>query len=121
MIDVMSGFVAAQGELYAKWKKKTRKEIGGASSLDADEDLGAMPNRKVNTKVKDELRTATEIRKIQATEENLRLKNMPKEKRRKIEAKMRQTKKQQQQHQLQTKMQLSAGGPRRRSKIIMRV
>merc|ERR1712146_95889 len=71
----------AAGELYAKWQKKTRREVGGFET----EHDGPRPNFKVNSKVPDELRNTQQIRKIQKKREDMKLKNMPKAKRRKIE------------------------------------
>ena len=71
----------AAGEMYAKWQKKTKREVGGVET----EDNGPRPNFKVNNKVPEELRTTEQIRKILKKREDMKLKNMPKEKRKKIE------------------------------------
>jgi hypothetical protein len=78
---------AVPGEFYEKWKKKTRREI---SIVGGDE--RERPQVKVNTNVKSELRSAQEIRKSKKTKSNLDMKNMAKDKRRKVEAKGRKKK-----------------------------
>lgn len=102
--------------MYEKWKKRTRREVGGT-----DEDGGRpMPNVKVNTKVKDELRTGDQIRKIKDSKENTKRKNMEKGKRAKLEAGQRKKKKAAQEKYGNKKVDL-ANGRNRRSKLIVRV
>lgn len=101
--------------MYEKWKKRTRREVGGH-----DEDSGRpMPNVKVNTKVRDELRGADQIRKIKDTKENMKNKNMQKDKRGKMEASQRKKKKGNQEKYGNKKVNFS--GMSRRSKVIVRV
>jgi hypothetical protein len=74
--------------MYAKWKKKTNREVG---AVDADDDSRNVnnkrlrPNFRYNNKVPDELKSASEIRKLRAEKADNKLKNMSKEKRRQIE------------------------------------
>jgi hypothetical protein len=81
-----------QGEMYAKWKKRTRNEVSLPGQGDADGDDRPRPNMKVNRGVKDELLTAKDMHKIKKTKENSKLKNMKKDKRSKIENKGRKAK-----------------------------
>lgn len=106
-----------QGEMYEKWKKRTHKEIGGN-----DPDAGTTrmgPNVKVNTKVRDELRSATEIRSLKAGKDNMKLKNMKKDKRGKVEAGMRKKRKANQETYGNKKVMHA--GMSRRSKLVVRV
>lgn len=117
--DKLNGSVRAgtvQGEMYEKWKKRTRREIGGSGD---DADSRPMPNVKVNTKVKDELRSADQIRKMKASKENMKTKNMQKDKRGKMEASQRRKKKANQEKYGNSKVNHS--GMSRRSKLIVRV
>jgi hypothetical protein len=105
----------AQGEMYEKWKKRTRREVGGT-----DEDGGRpMPNVRVNTKAKEELRTADQIRKGKESKENMKHKNMAKDKRGKMEASQRKKKKAGQEKYGNKKVNFS--GMSRKSKVIVRV
>ena len=78
--------------MYAKWKKRTRNEVSLPGQGDADGDDRPRPNMKLNRGVKDELLTSTEIHKVKKTRENMKLKNMAKDKRSKIESKGRKAK-----------------------------
>ncbi len=78
------------GELYEKWKKKSHRQVGGLGGEDDDD--RPRPNVKVNRHVKDELRTAVDIRKGKKSSENNKLKNMKKDKRSKFEASARKKK-----------------------------
>jgi hypothetical protein len=82
---------APQGEMYEKWKKKTKREISMPGM--GDEDDRPRPNFKFNSKVKDELRSSKDIKKMKDERANLKLKNMSKDKRRKIEGQQRKAKK----------------------------
>ena len=77
-----------QGELYEKWKKKSKREIN-TGNTDDDDDFRNRPNFKVNTNVKDELRSATDIRKLHNQKSKNKLKNMEKDKRASVEKKMK--------------------------------
>ena len=68
------------GEMYAQWQKKTKKEVGGF-----EEEDGPRPKFKHNSKVPDEIRSGQDMRKMQKVKEDMKLKNMPKVKRKKIE------------------------------------
>jgi len=68
--------------MYKRWMKKSRREVG--SSFEDDSSI-ERPNVKVNTKVPDELRNAEEISKRKYARDNNKLKNMVKDKRKKIE------------------------------------
>ena len=85
-----------QGEMYNKWKKKTRREIsapGGGNDGDGDSggrgggSYGSRPNPnfKVNSKVPNELQTAEQIRKSRVYKDNMKNKNMSKDKRTNLE------------------------------------
>lgn len=76
------------GEMYAKWMKKTHREIGGFE----DEGDSKRPNVKVNRKVPDELKNAQQLKKLREVKDNNALKNMAKDKRRKIEKKNKEKK-----------------------------
>lgn len=102
--------------MYEKWKKRTRREIGGT---DDSTDHRPMPNVKVNTKVKDELRSADQIRTSKATKENMKMKNMKKDKRGKMESSQRKKKKANQEKYGNKKVNFS--GMTRKSKLIVRV
>ena len=72
-----------KGEMYKKWKAKSHREVNiGPSESDFDDK--PRPNVKVNRHVRDEIRTAPEIRKLQDQREKMKLKNTTKEKRAKI-------------------------------------
>jgi ATP-dependent RNA helicase DDX54/DBP10 len=77
-----------QGELYEKWKKKSKREIN-TGNTDDDDDFRNRPNFKVNRNVKDELRSATDIRKLHQVKSKNKLKNMEKDKRASVEKKMK--------------------------------
>ena len=109
--------VLPQGEMYEKWKKKTHKEIGGH---DPDANFScAGPNVKVNSKVHDELRSATEMKQIKAGKDNMKLKNMKKDKRGQVEAGMRKKRKANQETYGNKKV--AYAGMSKRSKMIVRV
>lgn len=101
-----------QGELYEKWKKKSKREIQ-TGNTDDDDDLRNRPNFKVNRNVKEELRSATEIRKLHQTKSKNKLKNMEKEKRASVEKKMKKT-------TYQNK-KLVTNDRRRKGKVIIRM
>lgn len=72
-----------QGEMYNDWKKKTRREVTIAGT--GDEDYGQpKPNWRHNRKVPEELKNAQQIRKAHKEKDNMKLKNMSKEKRKSI-------------------------------------
>ena len=73
-----------QGEMYAKWKKKSKREVSLPGVLDTADDR-PRPNFKANRGATEELRDANVIRKMKKDNEKNKLKNMPKEKRGKIE------------------------------------
>ena len=91
---LIKGSSLPQGEMYEKWKKKSKREINNDSTMggnndDADDDR-PRPNFKVNTNVKDELKSAPEIRKSRKQKDKLKLKNMEKDKRSQVIGKMKQ-------------------------------
>lgn len=106
--------LSSQGELYEKWKKRTRREVGGEEAPDFEE----RPNFKHNRGVREEVRSAAQVRQAQEKRRDLQLKNMPKDKRKKIEAALR--KKKQQQGQKADFLKQNAVGMRRKAKIIVR-
>jgi superfamily II DNA/RNA helicase len=79
------------GDMYNKWAKKTHREINTFKVMadigqDTFHDMdGKVPNFKNNLDVPSELKNEQEIRKNKKVKENLRIKNLPKEKRRGIE------------------------------------
>lgn len=85
---MIKGSSLPQGEMYEKWKKKTKREVSMAG-LGSDDDDRPRPSFKHNTKVPDEIRSAHEVRKLKANKTNLKMKNMEKSKRTKLEAKNR--------------------------------
>jgi len=70
--------------MYNKWKKRTRREVSAPGQADHDDDR-PMPNVKVNRHLKDELKDINTLRKARKVKDNLKLKNMTKDKRRKVE------------------------------------
>lgn len=90
---------AKLGELYEKWQKRTNKSIGRVGVFDdvvAEGDAPADDSRTARkkgqgggAKLRDETKTAVEIRKERERKEKVALKNMKKSDRRKIEEKMR--------------------------------
>lgn len=76
-----------QGEMYAKWKKRTHREI----SVSGDDER-PRPNVSFNKNVKSELRNADEIRRSKKDKANVNLKNTRKDKRKNIESKTRRKK-----------------------------
>ena len=103
--------------MYEKWKKKTRREVGSEGGEESAYRAG--PNIKVNSKVKDELRTGAQIRSIKSTKDNMKVKNMSKEKRSKMEAGQR--KKKQADYAKYGNKKVNYAGQSRRSKMIVRV
>ncbi len=71
--------------MYSKWKKKTRREISAAGFGDDSIDSRPNPNYKVNSKVPNELNNADQIRKSRIFKENMKKKNMTKDKRTHLE------------------------------------
>lgn len=122
---------APAGELYKKWKAKTHREINTTAEANeggGDEDYRESggyknnnnkdtrrPNMKVNRNVKDEIRSADEIRKIQKKRDSNKLKNMSKDKRKQVLSKIKKTNKVQQQDRMSS---MNRGN--KRSKVIVR-
>jgi hypothetical protein len=103
--------------MYEKWKKKTRKEVD--SAVMEDDDAYARrpkPNVKVNTKVKEELRSAQDIKKLRKEEAKLKLKNMSREKRNSILKEQKKAKKAR-----QNNVRLGTQAGNRKMKVILRV
>ena len=110
--------------MYEKWKKRTRREVGNLS-----EDSGPThnynnnnsrgPNIRVNTKVRDELRSASEIKKLKGKKDDLKMKNMRKDKRTKLEATQRKNRKSN--FEKYGNKKLNGAGASRKSKLIVRV
>jgi len=82
--------------MYSKWKKRTRREVvapgAGAGGGGAGAGGGAgpgddrpIPNVKVNRHVPDEVKGAAALRKAKKAKDNLKLKNLSKDKRRRVE------------------------------------
>jgi hypothetical protein len=70
------------GEMYEKWKKKTKKEVGGENAVEMDRPT---PNVRVNKHVSDELKSAEQIRKVKVAKAKNKEKNMEKDKRAKLQ------------------------------------
>jgi hypothetical protein len=68
--------------MYKRWMKKSMREVG--NNFEDDGNV-SRPNVKVNTKVPDELRNAEQLSKRKSAKDNNKLKNMAKDKRKKIE------------------------------------
>ena len=101
--------------MYEAWKKKSKKEIS-LPGTGVEIDTRARPNMKYNSHVKDELRSAGDIRKMRATRDDNKLKNMSKEKRKTVEGK----KKKGQGKYVPNKLKTNMNGPNRRMKAIIR-
>jgi ATP-dependent RNA helicase DDX54/DBP10 len=92
---------AKLGELYEKWQKKTNKSIGRVGVFDDvtdmtdDADTVGYAKRtpkaqlKTNDNVKDDIKTATEIKKSREKKKKQQIKNMPKKERAKMFAEKR--------------------------------
>jgi hypothetical protein len=107
-----------QGEMYETWKKKTKREIslpGAGADLDQDASR-PRPNVKYNAHVKDELRSAGEIRQIKAKRDDNKLKNMSKDVRKKIQGKKSQAKGK----YVPDKLRYNMNGSNRKMKVIIR-
>lgn len=77
--------------MYEQWKKKRKIEINDDNE-DQNIDYRKRPNVRVNMNVKSEIRTKDEVRKLVKKRDDMKLKNMEKGKRRKIENNLRQKK-----------------------------
>jgi hypothetical protein len=102
--------------MYEKWKKKTRREVNMPGVGDEGDDR-PRPNFKANRHVKEELRSAQDIRKFKKEKDNKKMKNLSKDKRTKLEGKARKAKK-------ATEAGKQYTGPkagRRKTKAILRV
>ena len=77
------------GELYEKWKKKSRKEIRTIGGEDDDSSSGPSPKARYNLDVPDELKNVDQIRKLHKQKDKMKIKNMSKDKRAKVVAKMK--------------------------------
>ena len=82
------GSALPTGQMYEKWRKKSKREVNTMGTGD-DYDDRPRPNVKVNRAVKDEVRSADDIRKLRKQSESKRLKNMDKDKRAQIQGKMK--------------------------------
>ena len=88
------------GELYKQWAKKTHREINtenvtaglGVDDYRENADGKPLPRFKNNIAIANELKNEQEVKKIQSTRENMRVKNLPKEKRKAMENAARQKK-----------------------------
>ncbi len=88
------------GEMYKAWAKKTHREVNtfkvmadiGADVGPSRDDGLPVPKFRHNLNVPSELKNEQQIRKQKKEQQNLKLKNMPKEKRRGIEAAQRKKK-----------------------------
>lgn len=108
-----------QGEMYAKWSKRTRREVNSAA-VAAGDDPDAdrpIPNVKSNLQAKNELLTEDQMRKKEKERENNRLKNLPKAQRRAVEGAARKKKAQEAQSRAPKIMHKAA---RKKIKVIVR-
>jgi len=88
------------GDMYKAWAKKTHREINtfkvmadiGSDSVGHHDDGLPVPKFKHNLDVPSELKNEQQIRKVKKTVDNAKMKNLPKEKRRGMEAAMRRKK-----------------------------
>jgi ATP-dependent RNA helicase DDX54/DBP10 len=87
---LIKGSSLPQGEMYEKWKKKSRSEISLPGTGEIDD--RPRPKFRHNAKVKDELKTAEDIRKSTKQKDNNKSKNMEKGARRQMEGKQRKKK-----------------------------
>jgi hypothetical protein len=84
--SIISTSAKPQGEMYEAWKKKTKREVSiPGQGIEIDD--RPRPNVKYNAHVKDELRSAGEIRKVKTKRDDNRLKNMNKDARKKLQGK----------------------------------
>jgi hypothetical protein len=107
-----------QGEMYAKWSKRTRREVNSdavAAGDDPDADR-PIPNFKINQDAKDELLDEQQLRKKHKERENLKMKNLPKAKRKAIEGVQRKKKN----DQLKSASNITHKAARKNVKIVMR-
>ena len=100
--------------MYAKWKKRTQREVAAPGLGDAADDR-PVPNFKHNRHVKDEIQSADTIRKAHLYKEDKKLKNMSKDKRSKI---MGLQKKKKAQAQAQSQKGKTKAGSRRVKAIL---
>lgn len=112
--------------MYEKWKKRTRREVGNLSedsgpthNYNNNNNNSRGPNIRVNTKVRDELRSASEIKKLKGKKDDLKMKNMRKDKRTKLEATQRKNRKSN--FEKYGNKKLNGAGASRKSKLIVRV
>ena len=108
-----------QGEMYAKWSKRTRREVNSdavAAGDDPDADR-PIPNFKVNQNAKDELLNEQQLRKKHKEQANMKMKNLPKAKRKAIEGVNRKKK---QNEQLKNASKIQHKAARKNVKIVMR-
>eukprot|EP01036_Dinobryon_divergens_P022559 gene22559-30824_t len=124
-----------KGEMYEKWKKKSHKEIGGEAAEDdhsfgpsrsspSSGKLHTVPRFKMKNQqgVRDELRSAAEIRKLQKEKSNQKMKNTGKAKRTVLEARNRKAKNESKNSLASVvKRNLQAQGRNRKSKLIVRM
>ena len=82
------GSALPTGQMYEKWKKKSKREVNTMGTGD-DYDDRPRPNVKVNRGVRDEVRSADDIRKLRKQGESRKLKNMDKDKRAQMQGKLK--------------------------------
>ena len=105
--------------MYAKWSKRTRREVNSdavAAGDDPDADR-PIPNFKVNQDAKDELLNEQQLRKKHKERDNLKMKNLPKAKRKAIEGAQRKKK---DQDKLKNNTKITHKAARKNVKIVMR-
>ncbi len=70
--------------MYESWKKRSRKEVSLAGT-GAEADWRPRPNVKVNSHVRDELRSSKDIRKLRDEQKDNKKKNLSKDKRKQLD------------------------------------
>jgi hypothetical protein len=108
------------GDMYAKWQQRTQKTIGGGAEMrDVEEAMPLPKNRQTKhtenlkkkeahmeaqKQVKSELKTVKEIKEERKKQENIRIKNLPKEKRKFVVDKMKREWKEKSEHAQKMKL-----------------
>lgn len=111
------------GELYEKWQKKTNRSIGrsgvfddaeGGSSGDIKQDTGGKNRRKESVgKGRNELKSATAIKKDREKKQNLKIKNMKRTDRRVMEQKNKEQRSASRNHTFNSSSAARSAGRRR--------
>lgn len=86
LFKVLKVIMSSQGEMYEKWKKKSKREIEIAGTPEIVDFTRSQPrpNFKHNAKVPSELKSAQDIKASRKKKEGQKLKNMNKAKRKSV-------------------------------------